>query len=152
MVDDWVGSDALEKLLNDLIQIDSDLVLMDYKTCYEGGDDVLEKTAKLEPRKTIEFDSVISTIDYMRYHAVIYRTEMLQKNKIRLDEHCFYVDSGVYVVYNSIYQNYYLCAIPTVLLSYWFRRASVRCSRTQKTYCGGRSSRRKTFEVLSKAS
>ena len=30
--DDWVDSDALEKLLNDLIQIDSDLVLMDYKT------------------------------------------------------------------------------------------------------------------------
>ena len=91
--DDWVDSDALEKLLNDLTQIDSDLVLMDYKTCYEGGDDVLEKTAKLEPQKTIDFDSVISTIDYMRYHAVIYRTEMLQKNKIRLDEHCFYVDS-----------------------------------------------------------
>lgn len=91
--DDWVDSEALEKLLNDLTQIDSDLVLMDYKTCYEGGDDVLEKTAKLEPRKTIDFDSVISTIDYMRYHAVIYRTEILQKNKIRLDEHCFYVDS-----------------------------------------------------------
>lgn len=29
--DDWVDSEALEKLLNDLTQIDSDLVLMDYK-------------------------------------------------------------------------------------------------------------------------
>lgn len=150
--DDWVDSEALEKLLNDLTQIDSDLVLMDYKTCYEGGDDVLEKTAKLEPQKTIDFESVISTIDYMRYHAVIYRTQMLQKNKIRLDEHCFYVDSGVYVVYNSIYQNYYLCAISTVLLSHWFRRAVCKCGRTQKTYYRWRSSRRKTFEVLSKAS
>lgn len=91
--DDWVDSDALEKLLNCLPKIDSDLVLMDYKTCYEGGEDVLERTAKLEPLKTLDFDSVISTLDYMRYHAVIYRTKMLQDNKIRLDEHCFYVDS-----------------------------------------------------------
>lgn len=91
--DDWVDSDALEKLLNCLPQIDSDLVLMDYKTCYEGGDDVLEKTAQLAPLKTLKFDDVISQIEYMRYHAVIYRTQMLQKNKIRLDEHCFYVDS-----------------------------------------------------------
>ena len=91
--DDWVDSDALEKLLNCLTKIDSDLVLMDYKTCYEGGDDVLEKTAQIEPLKTLEFDDVISQIEYMRYHAVIYRTQMLQKNKIRLDEHCFYVDS-----------------------------------------------------------
>lgn len=91
--DDWVDSDALERLLNCLPQIDSDLVLMDYKTCYEGGEDVLEKTSKLEPLKTFDFDRVVSTIDYMRYHAVIYRTKMLQDNKIHLDEHCFYVDS-----------------------------------------------------------
>lgn len=91
--DDWVDSDALERLLNCLPQIDSDLVLMDYKTCYEGGEDVLEKTSKLEPLKTFDFDRVVSTIEYMRYHAVIYRTKMLQDNKIHLDEHCFYVDS-----------------------------------------------------------
>ena len=91
--DDWVDSEALEKLLDSLTQIDSDLILMDYKTCYEGGDDVLEKTAELEPLKTIEFDRIVSQIKYMRYHAVIYRTQMLQENKIHLDEHCFYVDS-----------------------------------------------------------
>ena len=90
---DWVDSAALEKLLNCLPEIDSDLVLMDYKTCYEGGEDVLEKTANIEPLKTVDFDSVISKIPYMRYHAVIYRTQMLQDNKIMLDEHCFYVDS-----------------------------------------------------------
>ena len=46
-----------------------------------------------------------------------------------------------YVVYNSIYQNYYLCAIFTVLLSHWFRRAVCKCGRTQKTYYRWRSSR-----------
>ena len=91
--DDWVNSEALEKLLSCLPNIDSDLILMDYKTCYEGGEDVLEKTAQLEPLRVFDFDEVVSKIPYMRYHAVIYRTKMLQDNKIHLDEHCFYVDS-----------------------------------------------------------
>lgn len=91
--DDWVDSNALEKLLQMLPQCDSDLLLMDYKCCYEGSSDIIEKTGKIKSFKTLEFENVISEIDYMRYHAVIYKTQLLQDNKVHLDEKCFYVDS-----------------------------------------------------------
>lgn len=96
--DDWVDTDALNKIMENLGALEVDVVLMDYKICYEAGPTVVEKTASMESGRVYEFEDAIAKLDYMRYHAVIYRTEFLRENNISLDEHCFYVDTE-YMLY-----------------------------------------------------
>lgn len=91
--DDWLDTEGLNKLLNVLKDIDSDMILMDYKTCYEGGDTILEKVSNLDGNVLFKIDDVINKLPYMRYHSVIYKTTFLQEHNIELDEHCFYVDT-----------------------------------------------------------
>ena len=91
--DDWIDTNGLERLLECISNIDSEVILMDYITCYEGGEDILEKVADFSPKKELLLDAIISNIGYMRYHSVIYNTNFLKSNHIKLDENCFYVDT-----------------------------------------------------------
>lgn len=92
--DDWVHSEHLAALVGKMDSIDSDIILSNYIKCYEDG-----RTEKpnefpgLQEGETYSFDEIRLPEFRMRYHTVIYRTELLKKNRIRLDEHCFYVDA-----------------------------------------------------------
>ena len=71
----------------------ADLILSDYINCYEGGDDKIDSFHELQDGADYSFDELVSKVKWMRYHTVIYKTQILKDHKIRLDEHCFYVDS-----------------------------------------------------------
>lgn len=90
--DDWLNTMSLELLVKRLEHDDADLILTDYINCYEGGDDKID-SFQLMDGADYSFDELVSKVKWMRYHTVIYKTQILKDHKIRLDEHCFYVDS-----------------------------------------------------------
>lgn len=93
--DDWVDTAALRELLDFIRVTDADVISTDY----HWVDDKTHKKIKeiknafkgLKYRKKYKFDSVCSQI-YINMHAMAIKTEILQKYKIELDTHCFYVD------------------------------------------------------------
>lgn len=91
--DDWLNTMSLELLVKRLEHDDADLILTDYINCYEGGDDKIDSFHELTDGADYSFDELVSKVKWMRYHTVIYKTQILKDHKIRLDEHCFYVDS-----------------------------------------------------------
>ena len=91
--DDWLNTMSLELLVKRLEHDDADLILTDYINCYEGGDDKIDSFHELMDGADYSFDELVSKVKWMRYHTVIYKTQILKAHKIRLDEHCFYVDS-----------------------------------------------------------
>ena len=94
--DDWVDTAALRELISFIKVTDADVISTDYRWV----DDKTHKKIKeiknefegLKYRKKYIFDSVCSEI-YINMHAMAIKTEILQKNKIKLDTHCFYVDA-----------------------------------------------------------
>lgn len=91
--DDWINTAALIRLVNELQNTQADLVLTNFLKCYDDKRIVVEKFEGLDNGKTYDFDEVASKVGWMRYHTVIYKTSILKEHHIRLDEHCFYVDS-----------------------------------------------------------
>lgn len=93
--DDWADTAALRELIGFIRVTDVDVISTDYWWI----DDKMHKKIKevkstfkgLEYRKKYKFDKVCSKI-YINMHAMAIKTEILQKNKIKLDTHCFYVD------------------------------------------------------------
>lgn len=91
--DDWLNTNSLDLILKRLQTDECDIVLTDYNSCYEGGKEKIESFRGLEDGKEYEFADLATKIKWMRYHTVIYRTSILKEHNIKLDEHCFYVDS-----------------------------------------------------------
>ena len=91
--DDWLNTVSLDLILKRLETEDSDIVLSDYINCYEQGEDKVDSFETLEDGKEYDFDALSAKIRWMRYHTVIYKTSILKDYNIKLDEHCFYVDS-----------------------------------------------------------
>lgn len=91
--DDWLSTQSLDLLLKRLESDNADLILSDYINCYESGENKIDEFTELEDGEEYDFDILTTKIKWMRYHTVIYRTEILKAHNIRLDEHCFYVDS-----------------------------------------------------------
>lgn len=91
--DDWVNSANLKGLVSTLKEIDVDMVICDYDKCYSNGKIKTIKFDGIEPMKQYDFDDAIKQIPWMCYHTIVYRTDILQKNQIKIDEHCFYVDT-----------------------------------------------------------
>lgn len=111
--DDFLDSQNLLRLVLDLEEIDADLVVNDYYRAYVLEDSTAadssaadssaaclpggfryekESMAGVLPEGKFLFRDVCGKIDYLQYHAIIYRTEMLKKYPPRLQEHCFFVD------------------------------------------------------------
>lgn len=97
--DDWVDSKGLAKLLDKLKSEDADMLVCDYQEHYENDGVVLDKTyPQFEAEKTNRFQDVCTKAERLVFHAVFFKTEILQKHHIRVDEHSFYVDTE-YVQY-----------------------------------------------------
>ena len=91
--DDWVHPAHLAALVRRLPEIEAELILSDYRCCYEDGREVVETFSDLTDGETYSMEEIVSHADRMLYHAVIFRTDLLKTHDIRLDEHCFYVDT-----------------------------------------------------------
>lgn len=91
--DDWLDTDSLVYLIRRLQDTDAEMILTNYYECYENGTTKKISFQGLENGKKYPFAEVASKITWMRYHTVIYKTQVLKKQNIRLDEHCFYVDA-----------------------------------------------------------
>lgn len=90
--DDWVNTQDFVKLVQDLKKCSAEYVVTNY---YEVNDKTGEKTPKeykeLERKKIWKFEEVVPMAQ-LAMHSLVIKTEILKKNAIRLDEHCFYVD------------------------------------------------------------
>ena len=92
--DDWMDSRALQALLETLEAAEADLVITDFVHCLPGEVRDLQRPGKdLEPSVPLTAEEAFRGADWLGYHAVIWRTELLRQHGVRLEEHCFYVDN-----------------------------------------------------------
>lgn len=91
--DDWVNSDNLSGLISTLKEIDVDMIICDYDKCFSDGRIETQRFDGIQPMQIYPFNDAVKYITWMCYHTIVYRTEILQNNHIRLDENCFYVDT-----------------------------------------------------------
>ena len=95
--DDWVETEGLAALLNELASIDADIVIDEMSRVDMS---TLEKTPQPMPnyipiRQAVPFESVCNveqTESYIDIHTLSVRTELLRSNGIRISEGVFYVD------------------------------------------------------------
>jgi glycosyltransferase involved in cell wall biosynthesis len=91
--DDWVDKKALENLLNKLENYDQDIVATNYcKVEDDSGKMVNVRFNGVEYEKTFNFKEIFDKVNSIEFHSILYRTEILQKNNIKIDENSFYVD------------------------------------------------------------
>lgn len=92
--DDWVDSGALADTLTYLTDCESDLVITDFTKHYlVSGTQKLHSYDNISPFMEHNFDEICPSISNIPMHAIIYKTEVLKKANIHIDEHSFYVDS-----------------------------------------------------------
>lgn len=91
--DDWVESRNISGLLGKLQETTADMVICDYNRCYKDGRKERLQFETISSGKILSAEETLKEIDWICYHAVIYRTEILKQHQIRLNEHCFYVDN-----------------------------------------------------------
>lgn len=103
--DDWLNSGELKDFVELLEKIDTDVVAADYLCVQDGSEQVLEEKyctripgqyGKICDMGKGEIQSVI------KMHALTIKTEILKKNHIFIDEHCYYVDCE-YITYPMPY-------------------------------------------------
>lgn len=105
--DDWVEKEAFIRLVQTLKKKDSDIVSSGFYWVYdEGQKDKTEFLRKKEmkiPFKGVEyqkeyvFDEIADRI-YIKMHNMTVKTEILKRHGIKVDEHCYYVDTE-YIIY-----------------------------------------------------
>ena len=90
--DDWVNSESLKELVSTLKKTDVDMVVCDFDRCYSDGRVIKEEFSDLKPDREYTFDEITHHTSWICYHSIVYKTQLLKNQHIRLDEHCFYVD------------------------------------------------------------
>lgn len=100
--DDWVEADAFEELVKVLKKSEADIVYSGFLWVFEN-DSKIDAHSKVkaefkEPfkgvkyRQVYQFDDVADVL-YLKMHNLTIKTEILKNNRIKIDEHCYYVDS-----------------------------------------------------------
>lgn len=122
--DDWLNTNTLESLIEQLLYETSDVILHDY---YFVDSTTLQKLRIQTPfdskkqkytkpsSQIYTFPSICNDL-YMRMHTLTFKTSILKSQNITITEHCFYVDQE-YVIYPIPYITT-LHYIPEVLYMY----------------------------------
>lgn len=114
--DDWVEQKNLGYLIEKLEKIDSDMVVCDYKEVYEQTNRERSITYDFIPaERELKFDDV-DWQTYVPFHALVFNTEFLRNNNIKVTEHVFFEDSE-YNLYPIKYVNT-VFYIPKILYCY----------------------------------
>lgn len=103
--DDWINSGELKEFVELLEKIDTDVVAADYLCVQDGSGQVLEE--KYCTRIPKQYGNICDMTkgeiqSVIKMHALTIKTEILKKNHILIDEHCFYVDCE-YITYPMPY-------------------------------------------------
>ena len=102
--DDWVDEDGFAELIHRLKDCDIDYVFTNYYEVNDGTGELTPVTfSGIEKEKELLFEKIANETG-ISMHALVIKTEILKKNEIRLDEHCFYVDVE-YILYPIPYVN-----------------------------------------------
>lgn len=104
--DDWVDPVSLKKLVLFLKKTDSDMIINNFCSVIDGTSKKREQLAafpNVHYGKEYNFSDICKDL-YIKMHAITIRTDILQKNHIFLDEHCYYVDME-YITYPIPYVN-----------------------------------------------
>ena len=89
--DDWVETEDINKLIVKLRNIDTDMVITNYEIYSEKDKKIIDIVrANIKKDEELEFSEACKQL-YLQMHAIIYKTSLLQKNKIKLDNG-FYTD------------------------------------------------------------
>ncbi len=109
--DDWIEHYGLIDLINKLKSIDADVV---YSPYYKVNADDFRKTKVFDMENNCKYynqivgTDVLDPVFEIQMHALTFRTELLQKNFMAIDEHCFYVDMEYNVFYFSLAKSIYI--------------------------------------------
>ncbi len=111
--DDWVERDAFIGLIEELKRASSDIVYSGFLWAYESEGKKKEnfktKAEIKKPFKDVEYNKIYKLDDiadrlYMKMHNMTIKTAILRDNNIRIDEHCYYVDTE-YITYPIPFAN-----------------------------------------------
>lgn len=93
--DDWYNSDALEKLLSELGNLESDVVFTMHQVCYSNGK-VNTKIVKTMPDGLCSFEDydfiTSKNTSLLSMHSITYRTDFLHASGLRQQEGISYTD------------------------------------------------------------
>ena len=105
--DDWVSSRPFQNLMKALETADADIVSSGFLWAKDNGSgypasfptqaEMKEPFKGVQYRETYRFSDIADQL-YLKIHNLTYRTALLKEHDIRLDEHCFYVDTE-YITY-----------------------------------------------------
>lgn len=89
--DDWVDTDNFAKYIDKLKKTDTDIVLTQHKKVSEKKVKVLKFVKNMADGVPYTWSNNIN-IKLITLHMLSIKTELLQCNKIKITENCFYVD------------------------------------------------------------
>lgn len=94
--DDWLNTDEVQQYIEILKTHDEDVIATDFQCVQDETYNLLESwQATSEEQhygKTVRIDSG-EIKEPIKLHSFTVKTKILQEHNIRIDEHCFYVDS-----------------------------------------------------------
>ena len=105
--DDWVDQEAFQNLIEALKDADDDIVSSGFLWAKDNGSgypatfpteaEFKEPFKGVRYGETYRFEEIAEQL-YLKIHNLTYRTALLKEHDIRLDEHCYYVDTE-YITY-----------------------------------------------------
>ena len=103
--DDWVITEELVKLVNKLGSTDADAVITHFDWVTYDESKCIKHFDMLQDG--LQYDKVYSLSEIsekvlIKMHGTAFKTEILKQNKIKIDEHCFYVDQE-FCMYPMLY-------------------------------------------------
>lgn len=93
--DDWLITENMPRFIDDLKKTNADIV---YNPFFEVNDQTRERKLNglendaLTAERVYDFDSIADQLS-IQMHAMTYKTSILKKHHITIDEHRFYVDA-----------------------------------------------------------
>lgn len=94
--DDWVLQDGFVNLVNYLKRVDDDIVFHNYlwvnASSGQTNHEFDEPFKGVIYKHSYSFDEIADVL-YLKMHGITYKTTLLKKHNIHLDEHRFYVDT-----------------------------------------------------------
>ncbi len=89
--DDWVETANLRELIDFLEQSEADLVFTPYIKVYPNHEETVVRHGMSRP-DTRTADLTVEQLKDVFAHELAVRTAVLRENRVRMTEHCFYVD------------------------------------------------------------
>lgn len=94
--DDWIEPEGLKYIVNRMKSVNVDLIVSDRKKVYEdSGKEVVDCFEGLTPEKLYDIGDACKSMGRILFHSAFYKTSLLKKNHIHIDEHMFYVDNEI---------------------------------------------------------